>query len=191
MTALSPLRDNSINRGIVSRPHSWFPLLEAALHVANRGTITIVSDIRGQTQQAQAQAAEDLMGLANCSYMTLNKDIADSLVVLYNVTLKDKENMITNKKQLKVMADVIHNIICPHILRTGFTCMDEDTWPISPNIAKSLKWLVKTLASYPECRFLSKSQTWKFTLWKLKNIKAALSYYKRLEESIQRENSHY
>ena len=189
MASLSPLRDNSVNRGIVSRPHSWFPLLEAALHVANRGTITLVSDIRDQTQHAQA--AEDLMGLVNCSFMPINKDIADSLVVLYNVTLKDKENMITNKKQLKVMADVIHNIICPHILRTGFTCMDEDTWPISPNIAKSLKWLVKTLASYPECRFLSKSQTWKFTLWKLKNIKAALSYYKRLEESIQRENSHY
>ena len=191
MATLSPLRDNSVNRGIVSRPYSWFPLLEATLHEANRGTITLVSDIRDQTQHAQAQAAEDLMGLVNCSYMTLNKDIADSLVVLYNVTLKDKENMITNKKQLKVMADVIHNIICPHILRTGFTCMDEDTWPISPNITKSLKWLVKTLASYPECRFLAKSQTWKFTLWKLKNIKAALSYYKRLEESIQRENSHH
>ena len=94
MAALSPLRDNSINRGIVSRPHSWFPLLEAVLHVANRGTITIVSDIRDQTQQAQAQAAEDLMGLVNCSYMTLNKDIADSLVVLYNVTLERQRKYV-------------------------------------------------------------------------------------------------
>ena len=189
MAALSPLRDNSINRGIVSRPHSWFPLLEATLHEANRGTVTLVSDMRNQTQHAQA--AEDLMGLTNCSFMPINKDIADSLVVLYHVTLKDKENMLSNRKQLKVMADVIHNIICPHILRTGFTCMDKDTWPISPKLGKYLRWLVKTLARYPECRFLSQSQTWKFTLWKLKNIKAALIYYKQLEESIQRENSRH
>ena len=187
MAAFSPLKENSINRGIVSRPHSWFPLLEATLHEANRGTVTLVSDMRNQTQHAQA--AEDLKGLTRCSYMTLNKDIADSLIVLYHVTLKDKENMLTNRHQLKVMADVMHNIICPHILRTGFTCMDEDTWPISPNLAKSLKWLVKTLASYPEYRFLAQSQTWKFTLWKLKNIKAALCYYKRLNKSIEKELS--
>ena len=129
------------------------------------------------------------MGLTRCSYMPINKEIADSLVVLYHVTFKDKENMLSNRKQLKVMAEVIYNIICPHILRTGFTCMDEDTWPISPTLGKELKWLVKNLKKYPECRFLVQSEIWKFTLWKLNNFKAALSYYKRLKTSLQRELS--
>ena len=183
----SPLKDNSVNCDVVTRPGPSIPLLEAIL--LHRGTITLVADVRREARYSQA--ADDVMGLTRCRYMPLNKEIADSLVVLYHVTLKDKENMLTKKKQLKVMADVIHDIICPHILRTGFTCMDEDTWPISPKLGKQLKWLVKTLASYPECRFLSKSQTWKFTLWKLKNIKAALIYYKQLEASMQRKNSHH
>ena len=84
----------------------------------------------------------------------MDRDLAESLISLFQDLFESQENSFRNRRQLKVMARVVQPQICPFTLWHGFLCLDESVWPISNLFVTLLKKIVNCLSKMEVCSFL-------------------------------------
>ena len=166
-SVLTPLKENGVNVGQVGTNWPSTSLLED-IFATEPGFIPDVTEVR-ELAADQPMEVEQVLSLSYAAPLRIPRPIAENLLSHYFDLWLRKENAFKSDIVQRVMAYMLVRIL-RYVLRRRQLTLDDSNWPLDPYFICLLRLLVKRVSAHKGCRFLIKSDSWKYTRWYFRQL---------------------